>query len=113
MLSLQSAITVQFAITVFFLKDMGWKHTACHIINADPGHALKAAIEQNFENNFYQSVQKHCGEGKREKHWQLQSVMRLKRERKKLEWQLQGFLRFRQTQKINFKNLRMISKINF
>ena len=25
--------------------------------------------------NCYQSVQKHGGEGKREKHWQLQSVM--------------------------------------
>ena len=26
--------------------------------NSDPGHALKAAIGQNFENNFCQSVQK-------------------------------------------------------
>ena len=52
----------------------------------------QAATGQNFENNFYQSVQKHCVEGKREKHWQLQSVIRLKRKRKKkLEWQLQSF----------------------
>ena len=38
MLSLQSASSVQSAITVLFLKDMGWKHTSYHIINSGPGH---------------------------------------------------------------------------
>ena len=68
MLSLQSAITV-------YLKGMAWKQTAYHINNSNPGHALKLAIREKFENNFHQSVQKHYGEGKREKYGQLQSVM--------------------------------------
>ena len=40
-------------------------------------HALKVILKGiPGKKNCYQSVQKHCGEGKREKHWQLQSVMR-------------------------------------
>ena len=61
---------------------MGWKHTAYHIINSDPGHTRsKQQLEKNFENNFCQSVQEK------------------EKKEKKLEWQLQSFLRFTQTQK--------------
>ena len=40
------------------LKDMTWKHTACHNNNFDPGHTqLKQATGEKFENNFYSSSQ--------------------------------------------------------
>ena len=63
-----------------FVKDMGWKHSEIsyyHFLSWS--HTLKAAIGQNFEDIFCQTIQKHCRERKREKknkERQLQSVLR-------------------------------------
>ena len=50
MLSFQSAITVQFAIIVYFYC---WKHTAYYIINSDPDHTRwKQQLEKVLKITF-------------------------------------------------------------
>ena len=49
MLSFQSAITVQFAIIVYFYC---WKHTAFYIINSDPGHKRWKQFEKVLKITF-------------------------------------------------------------
>ena len=49
----------------FFPKNMGWKHTAYHIINSDPCHTRsKQQLDKTLKITF---VQKHWWEGEREK----------------------------------------------
>ena len=48
---------------------MSWKHTACHIVDSDPGHTrLKQQMGKNLKITFCEFVQKHWREGEREKH---------------------------------------------
>ena len=64
---------------------MGWKHTAYHIINSDPGHT---SSEQQLDKTLkitFASLSRKSDEKEKKK--------------KKLEWQLQSFLRFTQTMK--------------
>ena len=67
MLSLQSAITVQSTITRLFLKKMGSKHKAYHIINTDPGHThSKEQLDQTLKITFA-SLPKSTDKKKKEK----------------------------------------------
>ena len=63
---------------------MGWKYTAYHIINSDPGHTRsKQQLDKTLKITFASLSRKN--EEKEKK-------------KNKLEWQLQSFLRFTQTQ---------------
>ena len=63
---------------------MGWKHTAYHIINSDPGHTRsKQQLDKTLKITFA-SLSRKSEEKEKKKN--------------KLEWQLQSFLRFTQTQ---------------
>ena len=69
-----------------FLKDMGWEHTAYHIINSDHGHTRsKQQLYKTLEITFANLSRKSDEKTKKKK-------------KKKLVWQLQSFLRFTQTQ---------------
>ena len=46
-------LSLQLAIAVFFLKDMGRKHTAYHINNSDTDHTLwKQQLDKNLKITF-------------------------------------------------------------
>ena len=46
-------LSLQLAITVFFLKDMGRKRTAYYINNSDTGHTLwKQQLDKNLKITF-------------------------------------------------------------
>ena len=78
-----------------FLKDMGWKHTAYHIINADPSHTRsKEQLEKILKITFPKLSRKSDEKEKK------------KKKTNKLEWQLQSFLHFTQTQKYMLALLR-------
>ena len=63
-----------FLVVASFRKTLGWKHTAYHINNFNAGDTLKAAIGENFENNFNVTANdviqrnRHCKEKKLELH---------------------------------------------
>ena len=68
---------------------MGWKHTAYHIINSDPGHTRsKQQLDKTLEITFA-SLSKSTDEKEKEK--------------KKKESQLQSVMSYMQTQKIHLK----------
>ena len=55
-----------------FLKDMGWKHMADHIINSDPGHTFSM---QQFDKNLkltFASPSKNTEEKKKEENKERQ-----------------------------------------
>ena len=50
-----------------FLKDMGWKHTAYHIVNSDPGHTRsKQQLDKTLKITFA-SLSKSTDEKEKEK----------------------------------------------
>ena len=63
-----------------FLKDMGWKHTAYHIINSDPGHTrskqqLDKTLKITFASLSRKSDQKEKKGKKTRSQWRLKSYL--------------------------------------
>ena len=73
-----------------FLKDMGWKHTAYHIINSDPGHTRS---EQQLNKTLKITVA----------NLSRKSDEKGKKKKKKLEWQCKAFCVSRKRNNCNRK----------